>query len=259
MSQKVTIIGTGNVAWHFAPALEKAGFVINEIYGRSEEKALKIAENLYNPTYTDSLDFSTSASSLFILVVSDNAIESIVTEIVLPDDAMIVHTSGSISMDVLELTALEHIGVLYPLQTFSKQRRVKFTTIPLLIEANNADGQQHLEEIASALSDCVRVVNSMERLHVHLAAVFANNFTNHMLEMASQLMDYTELDLDMLEPLIRETVDKALENSPSDAQTGPAIRDDSTTMEKHLQLLESNPRLEELYQLISDNIRENRK
>lgn len=255
MSLKITIIGTGNVAWHLAPALEQAGYVINEIYGRSENKALEIGKCLYNPTITENLDFSLSASSLFIISVSDSAIEAIASEIVLPDDAMVVHTSGSVPMSILELTALDHIGVFYPLQTFSKERKMKFSEIPLLIESNNEDAQALLEETASSLSSKVSIVNSEDRLGIHLAAVFANNFTNHMIDIASRLMDDSDLDLELLKPLIRETIEKALDQNPSEVQTGPAIREDTETMQKHLEQLDSHPRYQELYQLISESIR----
>ncbi len=258
MSLKITIIGTGNVAWHLAPGLEGAGHVINEIYGRSEDKALQISKHLYNPTITESLDFSRSASSLFIIAVTDNAIESIASEIVLPDETMAVHTSGSVSMSTLELTALDHIGVLYPLQTFSKESRMKFSEVPLLVESNSEEGQAQLQEIASTLSSKVSVVNSEDRLRIHLAAVFANNFTNHMIDIASRLMDNNDLDFEILKPLIRETIEKALDKNPSEAQTGPVIREDTETIQMHLEQLDFRPRYQELYQLISESIMEGR-
>ncbi len=254
ISQKITIIGTGNLAWHLAPALESAGHVINEIYGRSEDKALQITENLYNPAVAESLDFSSSASSLFIIAVSDNAIESVASEIVLPDKALIVHTSGTVPMSILELTALDNTGVFYPLQTFSKDRKVKFSEAPMLIEANNEYAHEILEKIASSISPNVKTVNSEDRLSIHLAAVFANNYTNHMMAIASQVMDNNELDFELLEPLIRETIEKALDQRPSDAQTGPAIREDNETMERHLENLSFNSDFQELYRLISKSI-----
>lgn len=256
MSVKITIIGTGNVAWHLAPELERTGHVINEIYGRSEEKALQISKNLYNPTLTESLDFSLSTSSLFIIAVSDNAIKSIASEIVLPDEAMVVHTSGSVTLSTLELTALDRIGVFYPLQTFSKERKMKFSEVPILVESNDQSGEEELMAIASSISSNVTVANSEDRLGIHLAAVFANNFTNHMIDIASQLMDNSDLDLELLRPLIRETIEKALDQNPSEAQTGPAIREDTETMQKHLEQLGFNPRYQELYNLISESIRE---
>ncbi len=258
MPLKITIIGTGILAWHLAPELERAGHVINEIYGRSEDKALQISKNLYNPTITESLDFSLSTSSLFIIAVSDNAIEFIASEIVFPDEAMVVHTSGSVPMSTLELTALDRIGVFYPLQTFSKERKIKFSEVPMLIECNDQLAEHDLEEIASSISSNVTVVNSEDRLGIHLAAVFANNFTNHMIDIAGRLMENRDLDLELLKPLIRETVAKALDQNPVEAQTGPAVREDTETMQKHLDLLDFNSRYQELYQLISESIRDSK-
>ena len=253
-SDKITIIGTGNVAWHLAPALENAGYVINEIYGRTEDKALQLSENLYNPLVVDSLDFSTSTSSLFIIAVSDNAIESVATEIVLPDEAMVIHTSGTVPMSILNLTALDYIGVFYPLQTFSKERKLSLDKVPFLIEANDEDGLEILKRIASYISSNVKCVNSEERSKIHLAAVFVNNFTNHMLAIAGDLMDRNELDFNLLEPLIRETIDKALDQKPLNSQTGPAIREDQNTMERHLEELSFNSDYQQLYKLISESI-----
>lgn len=258
MWQEITIIGTGNIAWHLAAEFERAEHVINEVYGRSEANALQFSENLNNPVITENLDFTQSTSSLFIIAVSDKAIESVVSEIVLPEKALLVHTSGTVPMSVLELAGVERIGVFYPLQTFSKHRKVNFSEVPLLIEASDDSTQQQLENIAVSLSPKVTVVNSKDRLGIHLAAVFANNFTNHMIDIAGQVMERNALDLKLLEPLIRETIDKALDQNPSMVQTGPAVRGDTGTMQKHLQYLEFNPAYQELYRLISESINKGR-
>lgn len=258
MSQIITIIGTGNLAWHLAPALERAGQVINEVYGRSENKALLLTEKLNNPAVTGSLDFSRSISSLFIVAVSDNAIGSVTSEIVLPDRAILVHTSGTVPMSQLQRRDLDHIGVFYPLQTFSRNREINFSGLPLLIEASDATTQIRLQEIGESLGTEVTVVKSENRLGIHLAAVFANNFTNHMIDIAGQVMEDNTLDFNLLKPLIRETVGKALAQKPSTAQTGPAARGDTDTMQKHLQQLGYNPQLEELYRVISESIRKSK-
>lgn len=254
MSEIITIIGTGNVAWQLAPALERAGHVINEVYGRSEEKALQVGALLDNPVISISLDFSRSSSTLFIIAVSDNAIESVVSRMVFPDQAVLVHTSGTAPLSILKGTDLEHVGVFYPLQSISRNRRLQFFELPLLIEASDASTQQQLEKIGGSLGAAVTLVNSEDRLGIHLAAVFANNFTNHMIEIASQVMDSNGMDFQLLKPLISETVEKAFDENPSAAQTGPAIRGDTGTMEKHLARLAFNPRYQALYKLISESI-----
>ena len=258
MSQKITVIGTGNVAWHLALELERAGHVVNEIYARSEQKALQISEYINHPVITDSLDFSQSTSRMFIIAVSDNAIKTIASEIILPNDALLVHTSGTVPLSILALNGLQRIGVFYPLQTLSKNRRINFSEVPLLIEAGDTDTLLQLENIAQSLSSNVVAVKSEDRVGIHLASVFANNFTNHMIDIAGQVMDNNALDIKLLMPLIRETVEKALDQNPAAAQTGPAIRGDTDTMQRHLAYLDFNPRYQQLYRLISQSISNNK-
>ncbi|NNE63419.1 MAG: DUF2520 domain-containing protein [Gammaproteobacteria bacterium] len=256
MPHSITIIGTGNVAWHLAPALEQAGHVINEVYGRSEDKALILQERLNNSGLAPSLDFSQSESTLFIIAVSDNAIKKIASEIVLPEQTILVHTSGTAAMSLLQESGIKNIGVFYPLQTISRNRDISFRGLPLLIEASNSSTQDQLEKIGDSLHAETTVTSSKDRKGIHLAAVFANNFTNHMIDIAGQVMREKSLDVNLLTPLIRETVEKALAQSPSSAQTGPAARGDTDTMQNHIQQLEFNPQLQELYRMISKNIRD---
>ncbi len=258
MSQKITVIGTGNVAWHLALEFERAGHVVNELYARSAQKALHISRKLNSPVITDNLDFSLSSSRMFIIAVSDNAIEFIVSEIILPNDALLVHTSGTAPLSILAKASLQRTGVFYPLQTLSKERRVNFSEVPLLIEAGDADTLLQVEKIARSLSRNVVEVKSEDRLGIHLASVFANNFTNHMIDIASQVMEDNALDMKLLKPLIAETVEKALDQNPTAAQTGPAIRGDTGTMARHLAYLEFNPRYQQLYRLISQSISDNK-
>ncbi len=258
MSQKITIIGTGNVAWHLALELERAGHLVNEIYARSEQKGLEISQNLNNPVITESLDFSQSASRLFIIAVSDNAIESIASGITLPADALLVHTSGTMPLSILTLADHDRTGVFYPLQTLSRNRQIQFSEVPLLIEAGDADTLQQLQKIARTISSNVVVLKSEDRMGIHLASVFANNFTNHMIDIAGQVMNRNALDVKLLEPLIRETVEKVFDHNPSAIQTGPAIRGDTDTIDRHLAYLDFNPRYQQLYQLISASISSNK-
>ena len=256
MPHSITIIGTGNVAWHIAPALEQAGHIINEVYGRCEDKALLLHERLDNPLIATSLDFSRSEATLFIIAVSDNAIDTIASGIVLPEKAILVHTSGTVPMTRLQVTGLNNIGVFYPLQTISRNRDISFRGLPLLIEASNPSTQNELVKISKSLGAHTAFASSKDRQGIHLAAVFANNFTNHMIDIAGQVMREKSLDVNLLKPLIRETVEKALAQNPTSAQTGPATRGDTDTMQSHIQQLEFNPQLQELYQLVSTNIRD---
>ena len=254
MPHSITIIGTGNVAWHLAPAREQAGHVINEVYGRSEDMALLLQERLNNSQLSPSLDFSQSESTLFIIAVNDNAIDTVACAIVLPEKAILVHTSGTVPMTRLQVTGLNNIGVFYPLQTISRNRDISFQGLPFLIEANNTITQDELVKIVESMGADTTIASSKDRQVIHLAAVFANNFTNHMIDIAGQVMREKSLDVDLLKPLIRETVENALAQSPSSAQTGPAARGDTDTMQNQIQQLEFNPQLQELYRLISKNI-----
>ncbi len=246
------------MAWHLAQEFERAGQVVNEIYARSEPKAQRLSQYLDSPVITNSLDFSQSSSYLFIIAVSDNAIKSIASEIILPNEALLVHTSGTVPLSTLASTDLQRIGVFYPLQTLSKNRRVNFSEVPLLIEGSDAETLLQLKNIAQSISSNVVEIKSEDRLGIHLASVFANNFTNHMIDIASQVMESSALDMKLLKPLIRETVEKALDSNPAAAQTGPAIRGDTDTIERHLAYLESSPEYQQLYRLISQSISNNK-
>ncbi len=257
MSVDVTIIGAGNLAWHLAPALDNAGYAVREVYSRNPKNAKSLMANLYQAEVCESLDFSNSNSSIFIIAVADDAIEDIVQEIVLPESAIVVHTSGAKSIGVLSYTAVDAIGVFYPLQTFSKGKKIDFEGIPICIEAEDPKTENLLKKMATAISKTVYVVNSLDRKSLHVAAVFACNFANHCLAIAEQLLNQKKLPFDMLKPLIIETINKSLALGPYNAQTGPAKRHDFETLDAHMAYLESNEALSEIYRLFSQNIVDN--
>lgn len=258
MSQLITIIGTGNVASHLAPALEDAGHKIEAVYGRSQDRARLLGDRLNNPRIADNLDFTRNRSTLFIIAVSDNAIEKVASDIALPKQAVLAHTSGTTPLSSLDRPGLENTGVFYPLQTFSRQRDISFEGLPLLIEASNAFTDELLSETGESLKAWVSKATSEDRQGIHLAAMFANNFTNHMLDIAGRIMKQGGLDENLLKPLIRETVEKAMTLSPASAQTGPAVRGDTNTIQRHIRQLEYNPVIQELYRLISRSIAESK-
>ena len=251
---EIDIIGTGNLATSLAPALEQAGLVINHVFGRTLESAKRIADNLYQAYPTTDLDFSSSRSGLFIIAVSDDAIEEVSRELILPEEAVVAHTSGPMSISVLGYTASPNIGVIYPLQTFSSQKRVRFTDIPMLIEGDNSFTRNLLKSVAGKLSNTVRETSSAQRRMIHLAAIFAANFTNSLLVQANTLLEKADADLDLLAPLLEETIRKSLALGPINAQTGPAARGDLEVLDQHMELLERFPDMQEVYQLISQQI-----
>ena len=252
----MAIIGAGNLAWHLAPALDNCGYAVKEVYSRDRKKANALVKRLYQAVPAGDLDFSDSNSRLFIVCIPDDAIEEVVKEIVLPDEhAILIHTSGSIPIQALEYAATQHVGVFYPLQTFSKSRKANFSEIPVLIEASDLSTEEILIRIAKSISKIVKRVSSTNRKAIHVAAVFACNFTNHMITLSKAILDDEGLDFELLKPLISETINKSLEIGPGNAQTGPARREDFQTMDAHFDYLEE-PAVQEIYRIISQNILE---
>ncbi len=251
---KVTIIGSGNVAWHLSRALEDAGHFVLEVYSRNIKDAISLTKRLYDAEAVDSLDFSNSESEVFILAVSDSAIEEIVGEIILPDNAIIAHTSGAMSISELGYAPTEHLGVFYPLQTFSKGKIVDWKQIPILIEAETQVCADALETLGESISSRVFSINSAKRQEIHLSAVFASNFTTYILSLSEQILAERKLDFDLLKPLIAETINKCFDMSPYDALTGPARRGDMETLNRHIQMLEGNQSQKEVYKILSQQI-----
>lgn len=250
----VTMVGAGNVAWHLAPALDNAGYAVREVYSRKPAHAEALTERLYQAEVCESLDFSQSASSFFILAVPDAALLPVVREIVLPEEAMLVHVSGAQPLDVLEYAATDQLGVFYPVYTFAKERRVDFSAVPICIETRVEGTEKKLITMARALSCDVHKMGSSQRLALHLSAVVASDFTNHMLRVAQQIMQRNDLDYRWLFPLIAETVQKSILQGPAAAQAGPAVQGELETLDKHFQFLEDQPALAALYQQISQHI-----
>ncbi|GAA4467970.1 F420-dependent NADP oxidoreductase [Nibrella saemangeumensis] len=260
---EISFIGAGNLAWHLAPALENAGHHINEVYSRQAQGARQLVGILYDAHTQPDLNFADSASQLFILAVPDDAIDEVCAQIVLPENAILVHTSGSKPLSLLQqlLGVYSDVpvrtGVFYALQTFSKgQPLLDFEQIPLCIEASDRDTEAQLVHLGQELSTIVYLVNSQERKVLHLAAVFACNFSNHLLALAKDLTDAENLEFDLLKPLIAETFRKAMNaKHPAEVQTGPARRGDQTIMQMHTEYLAAHqPQWLPVYQPLSESI-----
>jgi predicted short-subunit dehydrogenase-like oxidoreductase (DUF2520 family) len=251
---EVDIIGTGSLATNLAPALEQNGFIVNNIYGRSLKSAKVLADSLYQATSVDHLDFSKSKSTIFLLAIADEAIEEISRELVLPDGAIVAHTSGTKNMSVLGYTASPNIGVFYPLQTFSMKKRVDFIEIPILIEGDNRYTEKALSKIAKAMSRTVKLTSSAQRKMIHLAAIFAGSFTNSMVVHANKLMEAAKADLHLLGPLVEETLNKGMIIGPEEAQTGPAASGNLEVLDEHMEMLVKYPEIQETYRLLSQQI-----
>lgn len=252
--QTISFIGSGNLAWHLAPAFDNAGFVVKEVYSRNASHAEALTGRLYQAEVKATLDFSTSSSSVFIVAVNDDSISNIAKEIILPEEAVLAHTSGSVPLTDLQFAATSNIGVFYPLQTFTQNKKIDFKQIPIFIESNNDETESVLSTLAKAISNHVKKISSEERKALHIAAVFASNFTNHMLTLSKNILQQNSIEFEWLKPLIIETVNKSLQMGPEAAQTGPAKRGDLETLEKHMAFLQNEPDLSEVYRIISQHI-----
>jgi len=254
---KVVIIGSGNVATHFALALQAKGITICQIYSRTTTNAEILAKKIDVP-YTSEISDIYRNADVYIYALKDSSFLKLLKKFDLPNTALHIHTSGSISMkDFFGYT--EKYGVLYPLQTFSKNKVVDFSQIPICVEAIDLDVEKQILDMANLLSPKVYIINSEKRKKLHLAAVFACNFSNYMYDIAFDIVMSAGIDFEILKPLIAETADKINTMTPREAQTGPAVRYDENTINKHLSLLNRKKNLREIYRILSKNIHKRHK
>lgn len=255
---RITIIGSGNVAWNLALAFEQSDQNIQCIYSRNLHNAQKLADRLFAAEATDTLDFSDSNAEVFIIALKDELIDFVIQAMQIPGKAIVAHTSGSAGIEILKGVSNPK-GVFYPLQTFSKEKPVSFTNVPICIEASDKATEKKLQKLAFSVSEHVCFVDSHDRKNLHLAAVFACNFTNHFLHISKHLLEQEGLDFKILKPLIQETIRKALKHGPENSQTGPAIRNDNQILSEHQAMLNDEPELQKIYELISDEIKNRNK
>lgn len=248
---KITFIGAGNVATQLALAFKKKGHLIQQIYSRSVLSAESLASKC-GSTYTTNIAALQNDADVYIYAVKDNVLEDIIQAMPICD-GLHIHTAGSMPMNLFENKQTNY-GVFYPFQTFSKSREVNFEKLPLFIEANTEKNNDYLCEIAKNISDEVIFCSSEQRKALHLSGVFACNFVNHMYTIAEEILRQANIPFRLLYPLISETSLKINDLQPKEAQTGPAIRNDRKTIDKHLEALNNLPLEKEMYQLISKNI-----
>jgi predicted short-subunit dehydrogenase-like oxidoreductase (DUF2520 family) len=248
---EVVLIGAGSVATQWGLALREKGYPVAQVYSRTLDSARALGERL-NASSTQQIEDVIVHADLYIFAVKDSVLPEIVKAFP-PVKGLPVHTAGSVPMDVF-VGYFDRYGVIYPLQTFSKTRRVSFENIPIFIEANNLDDENRLEKFASTFSGKVVRLSSEKRRQLHLAAVFACNFTNYLYTVAAQILEEHDLPFDVLIPLIRETAAKVEEMHPVEAQTGPAVRDDKNLIDKQLKMLRNYPDKQELYRILSEHI-----
>jgi len=247
----VSFVGAGNVATHLALALYKAGFKVSGIYSRTRISASELAEKVGSRVCTDIAEVCQN-SQLVIVSVPDHAFSALL-KLQVPDDVIIIHTCGTVEMTVFKNNAA-HYGVLYPLQTFSQKVALDLKNVPVCIEASDNNTLDAIRLVASSFSDNVVEISSEKRKILHLAAVFACNFPNAMYAMADDILKTTGLSFSLLHPLIIETARKATLDQPWNVQTGPARRNELTTIQTHEAMLKDIATYEEIYKLLSNTI-----
>ena len=248
--KKISIIGSGNIGFHLGKALKNQGATIHQVYSRKLKNALELASTLEANQAINDLSELDADCDLILVAVKDDAIAKVITQIPFCPK-LIAHTSGSVPMDVFEQVDFTTYGIFYPLQSFSKNRKVDMKTVPFCLESNHTHALGMLSNLAHSISSQVYHINSKERETIHLAAVFANNFTNFMYQIANDILVDHCLPFEILKPLILETAKKIQDLPPKEAQTGPAKRNDQHTIEKHLAQLRLHPEYQKLYQDIT--------
>ncbi|WP_432671875.1 Rossmann-like and DUF2520 domain-containing protein [Flavobacterium sp. SM2513] len=248
---KISIIGYGNVAQHLIHAfMQNPTIQIEQVFVRKPEKV-----SYLHPSIKVTSDWSQLLpSDIFIIAVSDDAIAEVSSSLPLKNQ-FVVHTSGSVELE--QISNHNRRGVFYPLQTFTKNKTVDFTTIPICIESEFSADLEILKNLAVAISEKTYIINSQQRKALHVAAVFVNNFVNHMYQIGSEICQENQIPFSILESLIAETASKITNLSPKEAQTGPAKRDDQRTIATHVAFLESNEMHQNIYKLLTQSIQKN--
>ncbi len=246
----IVILGAGNVAFHLTRALIENTCNVRQIFNRTLEHAREIGE-ANRISYTDKIS-EIEKADIYIIASADSGIEEF-SHYIPYDDVLVVHTSGSSPMSVLKGDYRK--GVFYPLQTFSKERTMRYDNIPFFIEAENPEDLKKLNELGNRISNEVHELNVASRMQVHMTGVWANNFVNHLYYIAGNICEQNNVPFDVLLPLIQETANKVIEMSPKDAQTGPAKRGDQVIVDRHLEALQDDSRLLQIYQILTDSIK----
>ena len=270
---KIVLIGAGNLATHLGKALHAAGHDMLQVFSRTMQSAETLASLLDAEPLTDIAQVRDGAD-VYIVSVKDSALVQLVAQLCrheadgLGEDGAVnalckakkgehervfLHTAGSMPMSVFKGMA-QHYGVLYPMQTFSKQREVDFSIIPCFVEANDEFAQKQIEGLAREISGRVYQLSSEDRKYLHLSAVFACNFANHCYAISQELLEEHGIPFDVMLPLINETAAKVHEMKPKDAQTGPAVRYDENVIDKQSKLLENHPHFKKVYDSMSKSI-----
>ncbi len=249
---RLVFIGSGNLATQLALTFSEKNYPVLQVYSRTEESAVALSGKIGCAFTTDITGLDMGAD-IYICALKDSALQEVLAQVDFRSK-LVIHTAGSVPMDILSICTSNY-GIFYPLQTLSKNKRVDFSKIPVFVEGNNPENLSILKSLAESVSNVVYEATSEQRKRLHLAAVFACNFTNHLYAIATKIVKGNgDFPMDVLLPLIDETAEKVHTLSPVKAQTGPAVRYDKNVIDKHLEMLDADKDLQQIYELISKDI-----
>ena len=251
---RIVIIGSGNIAHFFVPRLQSGGHEIIQIYSRELDHAALLANAGNITSYTNQLDKIDLSADAYILAVKDGALEYLNQTLVLKDK-LVIHCAGAVSLDAISDIS-DNVGVICALYSINKKNLPESNNIPLIVEANTDEGLHNTMLLAKAISENVLKADASQRQMLHLNAVIVNNFTNHLLTIAQKLSEENKLPFEILQPIIEQTFIQSKYILPSESQTGPAIRKDEVTIQKHISLLNQHKEWQQIYRDISVSIQE---
>jgi predicted short-subunit dehydrogenase-like oxidoreductase (DUF2520 family) len=249
----ISFAGAGRVAEALCKELFHAGFPIDKIVSETKYSGMLLADAC-QATWSSDLLFGDS-TKIIIVAVPDHKLKSVLGNLKCAPGTLVVHTAGSFGFDIFP-EHIKHKGIFYPLQTFSKGRKVNFTDLPFLLESSDDESSAILRKLVESIHGEVHFIDTDHRKMLHLAAVFICNFTNHMLTMGKEVALKAGFSFDLLAPLLKETVSKAIDSGPENSQTGPAVRHDRNTIEKHMELLSYSSELQKIYNEMTLSIAE---
>lgn len=251
----IVMIGSGNVATHIGEAFHTLGHQVSQVYSRNKANAFALASVL-NADAVDTVSEITDSADLYFIAVADHAIQQVVDTLPEPLNGIVVHCSGATNINILAHFPL--YGVVYPAQSLRKDISTALQNIPFGIEGSRTDVSDRLLQFMQHISAKSFLCNSEQRLALHIAAVFANNFSNVLFQTAYNILEEQNLSFDLLKPIILETAQNVQKQIPKDVQTGPAVRGDMETIQKHLQFLMKNPYWLKIYQQLTEEITRNK-
>jgi predicted short-subunit dehydrogenase-like oxidoreductase (DUF2520 family) len=247
----ISFAGAGRVAEALSKEFFQAGYTIDKIVSENEKSGRPLADSC-KALWSDDLSFQDS-TKVIIVAVPDHRLKSVLESVDCSPETLVVHTAGSFGLDIFPEKIIKR-GIFYPLQTFSKGRKISFLDLPFLLESSDNESAEIIKTLAESIGGKVHLVDTDKRRMLHLAAVFVCNFTNHILTSGREVAFKADYPFQILAPLIKETISKALDLGPENAQTGPAVRNDTNTIEKHLELLSFSSELKKVYEVMTKSI-----